>query len=64
VAEFYADSITPDPDRFKDSNLLSPDSGDVEVILEFDDNLLNADIMLPCGGVLTKPRHCSHVRQC
>ena len=64
MAEFYADSITPDPDRFKDSNLLSPDSGDVEVILEFDDNLLNADIMLPCGSVLTKPRYCSHARQC
>ena len=47
MAEFYADSITPDPDHFKDSNLLNSDSGNVEVILEFDDNLLNADIMLP-----------------
>ncbi len=33
AAEFYADSITPDSDHFKDSNLLSPDSGDAEVIL-------------------------------
>ncbi len=53
AAEFYADYIPPDPEHFKDSNLLSPDSGDAEVILEFGDNLLNADIMLPCGSVMT-----------
>ncbi len=63
TVEFYADSITPDSDHFKDSNLLTPDSGDAEVICEFGDNLLNADIMLPCGIVMTKPHYCSQARQ-
>jgi hypothetical protein len=63
-AEFYADNITPDPDYFTNSILLSPNSDDVADILEFGDNLLNANIMLPCGGVMTKLRYCSQARQC
>ena len=54
MADFPAKDITPDLDHFGDSKLLSPDSADVEVTPEFGDNLLNAKIMLPCGGVLTK----------
>ncbi len=63
AADFPTDNITPDPDHFKDSNLHSPDSGDAEVILEFGDNLLNANIMLPCGSVMIKPHCCSQARQ-
>jgi hypothetical protein len=56
AADFPAEDITPDLDHFDDSKLLSPDADDVEVTPEFGDNLLNAKIMLPCGGVLTKGR--------
>jgi hypothetical protein len=60
--DFPAKDITPDLDHFDDSELLSPDSADVEIMPEFGDNLLNAKIMLPRGGVLTKgPRYCPEV---
>ena len=56
MADFPAEDITPDPDHYDGSDLISPDAGDVEVTPEFGDNLLNAEIMLPHGGVMTKGR--------
>jgi hypothetical protein len=56
VADFPAEDITPDPDHYDGSDLISPDAGDVEVTPEYGDNLLNAEIMLPRGGVMTKGR--------
>ncbi len=50
------EDITPDPDYYDDSNLVGPDAGDVEVTPEFGDNLLNAEIVLPRGGIITKGR--------
>ncbi len=50
AADFPAEDITPDPDHFDDSELLSPDADDVEVTPEFGDNLLNSEIILPHGG--------------
>ena len=63
VADFPAEDVTPDPDHFDGGDLIGPDLPDVEVTPEYGDNLLNAEIMLPRGGVLTKPRYCSHARQ-
>jgi hypothetical protein len=54
TADFPAKDITPDLDHFDDSKLLSPDSADVDVMPKFGDNLLNAKIMIPRGGILTK----------
>jgi hypothetical protein len=54
VADFPTEDITPDPDHYDNSDLISPDAGDVAVTPEYGDNLLNAEIMLPRGGVMTK----------
>jgi hypothetical protein len=54
VAGFPAEDVTPDPDHLDGSDLISPDLTDVEVTPEYGDNLLNAEILLPRGGVMTK----------
>ena len=56
VADFPTEDITPDPDHCDDSDQVGPDAGDVKVTPKFGDNLINAKIMLPRGGIMTKGR--------
>ncbi len=52
-----AEDLTPDYEAYNENILaFDPDFGNIEVMLETGDTFVGAEILLPCGGTMTKGR--------
>ncbi len=53
-SDFPAEDLTPDPMHYDETNDHDPDHGDLEVTPEEGDFYVNAEVMLPKGGTMSK----------